>query len=487
MTNKHHHLHDIVVLGVGRVLQALIMVGTVRVMTEVLPASELGRYYLFLAVYTFFGLVFINPVGQYINRKTNYWDKTGQLHQRLYDYSYFVLLVSGVSSLVLFGATTMGITTALSGWVFLVVMPLFVFFNTWANTLLPLLNMLLFRKTFVALTVLMAMSILVVPYLSTRADPTAANWLLGMSVGYGMMAFVGLAFFTRLRKLSRPWQRNPLHYEMRLWWRFGSFVVPLALATVFMWFQASGFRIMIESFFSLEYLAYLGVGLTLATQMGSALEGLVSQFYHPLYYRAIEGVGQAERAAALEDAAFMVAPVYTIFFFSVAAFADEFFRVLVASEFQSAYNFLIIGMVFEYFRMMTNLYANASHSEMKTLRLVFPYVLGAFVAVFAVIFGWVIGDHYYITPVIWAAGMLVTFGATFISAKNLLGVSLPTIPIIRGFIWSVPILVASWLLDDRISSIYGVLGVLFVLGVYGLFAVFLCTRVGINARNHSSA
>lgn len=75
--------YDLIILLSGRLLQAFITLITLRVLTTVLPKSELGLVYYIITIQTFYSLFLINPVGQYFNRNTIAWYENGRLMNHL--------------------------------------------------------------------------------------------------------------------------------------------------------------------------------------------------------------------------------------------------------------------------------------------------------------------------------------------------------------------------------------------------------------------
>jgi len=70
----------------GRFTQALIMLVAMRLITTILSADEMGNYYILQSIFNYAGLVFVNPVGMFINRRLFKWRESNQL--RLYSSKY---------------------------------------------------------------------------------------------------------------------------------------------------------------------------------------------------------------------------------------------------------------------------------------------------------------------------------------------------------------------------------------------------------------
>jgi O-antigen/teichoic acid export membrane protein len=56
---------DLIILSLGKALQVIIALVSIRILTELLSEQEVGNYYLLLTVLTLFNFAFLNPLGQY--------------------------------------------------------------------------------------------------------------------------------------------------------------------------------------------------------------------------------------------------------------------------------------------------------------------------------------------------------------------------------------------------------------------------------------
>ncbi|MDX4035710.1 hypothetical protein Q6A69_05160, partial [Aliarcobacter skirrowii] len=64
---------ELLVLIIGRVLQIIIALLSIKIATKYLEPIEMGNYYLIMSIVGLYGFFLINPVGQYINRNTHRW------------------------------------------------------------------------------------------------------------------------------------------------------------------------------------------------------------------------------------------------------------------------------------------------------------------------------------------------------------------------------------------------------------------------------
>lgn len=476
MNKGLNHKRDTFVIVGGRLLQTAIMVLTIYILTNILSPVELGKYYLFMSLVAFSGLVLINPFGRFIQRKVNAWNSSKLLFQRLYEYNFYVFFVCVISIFLLILFTNMGFFSSLQDFSFLWIFGLFIYFNTWANTLVPVFNMLFFRITFVILTVLTSVFLLIMPYLFAVNNGSVQSWMIGTVLSYAAISFIAGVIFLRVYVRDGLSSIIP-KYRLSKIKKLATFIVPLGVATLFMWAQSSGLRILVEHFYTLEYLAFLGVGLALASQITVTVEGIITQIYHPIYYARLESEDIAVRAESLNRTLELVIPVYLLMFIYVIVFSKEIFIILINEQYHNAYTFLMIGMIFEFFRMLTNLYSNAFHSEMATKNLMLPYFIGVVFTVLAIFIGLRFNEfHFYLIPLVWAVGMLVTFIIMTRLAKKLLTVIFPWVGSFKILLFSVPIVVWGCLGKSDTTDLVYVIMVLILSGLYCVAALYFILR-----------
>ena len=289
---------DFLTIFIGKLLQIIIMVATIKVSTMLLSPAQMGNIYIFLTIQTFFVLTFISPIGQYINRKTHIWDNQNSIIDNLFLFTIYILVITSLSLVI--GIVLHEIFYISNGIVlanFLLLLSGFILFFTLNQTIIPMINMLHYRISFTVLTISTSLGILIFGYLFVNIyDYGAVSWLYGILisniiftvVGYYTLKgsvrskFSGLKF--NLQKISK----NKINNILKV-------VLPISFATLFMWIQNSGYRIIIEQNISLEFLGYLGVGLAVSAQIASMLESIVSQYLNPIYYKKITEQSYEER------------------------------------------------------------------------------------------------------------------------------------------------------------------------------------------------
>ncbi|MBT9151296.1 MAG: hypothetical protein DDT40_01487 [candidate division WS2 bacterium] len=92
--NSMKERRDLILIMVGRGLQIVTGLAGIRLMTSVLSPEEMGRYYILLSLITFFALFLVSPIGNYINRKTHEWHRSGTMQRNLYLYWLYLFAIT---------------------------------------------------------------------------------------------------------------------------------------------------------------------------------------------------------------------------------------------------------------------------------------------------------------------------------------------------------------------------------------------------------
>ena len=178
---------DLFILTMGKIIQMLLLFLAVRLFTKYLSDAEIGNLILILAVTMFFGLALVNPVGSYVTRELNQWYLNGSVLSKFVIFSGYILLVSVIAFGAPYFLALFGVGTSINTLSFSIVVSLFVFFNTWNQTIIPSLNLLFHRKAFVAFTILtVSLYLLLASVFVLLIEPTAYWWLMGQVSGLAL-------------------------------------------------------------------------------------------------------------------------------------------------------------------------------------------------------------------------------------------------------------------------------------------------------------
>jgi len=402
---------DILLLAGGRLAQALLAIASLRLLTALLSPAQVGSMFLMLSLTSWFGLFLLNPVGMFINRHIHGWHQGNILLGRFQIFNLYILAVSVLALPLIFaGKVFWGLGADIPLFHFMAAVALYVFTYTWSQTAVQALNMLERRGAFVGLSVLTAaLGLLFSVCISYLAGRTAYAWIYGQVLAYVLVYIPARLKIKGIKPVPAEGQRScpgsPAGSGLGPLWQFAA---PLSIATFFMWMQTQSYRVIVEKFAGAEFLGYLAIGLSIATSLAGVTESLVQQLYYPDFYKRIHGAAQSDRVAALSDLARKTIPVYVMLALFTLFMAQHLTRLLVNPKFHAAWKFAAIGALIELFRMITNIFSAAAHSEMKTSALIWPYFWGGLVTSAAVLTACVLGVPKLFIPAGMAAGGLLT-------------------------------------------------------------------------------
>ena len=367
----------------GRACQFLLALATVRFATTVLTPVEMGKSALILSVIAGFALVFVNPVGMFINRRLHAWEILGRLERYLRFYWLYLFAIVAVASIGIVAVRMFGILGLdISLYWLVILVGGSLLFNTLNQTYIPSLNMLGFPGWFIVLTLatqIVGLSLAV--FLATRLGPRAEYWLFGMLLGQAIMAITAKTIFERkTRSLVMVDVANDLLSSVHFAALF-KFAWPLSLAVGFGWLQSQGYRFVMEGTSGLAELGLFVAGYSISAGIIAAFESVLTTYFQPQFYKRINTNNPAERTAAWNAYASALFPALLITVFFIGGVSKELSHVLLGPAFQAASVFVLWGALAEAARVLAGTYSLVAHAQMKTRLLLLPNAIGASLAV----------------------------------------------------------------------------------------------------------
>lgn len=463
-------ISDAALIALGRFIQVTLSLVSVRIITSILPPAELGNYYLIFTILSFFALALLNPVGVYLNRKTHRWAEERTIYGRLFVYNSYLLLVCLLTVPVVYGfSRDLGMAGTIPLEQLLVFIMVGLFCTTWNQVLVPMLNMLQFRMSFVFFSSLTLGAGLVLSYCAVRQiAPTAIIWLSGQAMAQ-ILVTLGAWFYFRthipgefsLVEVKETCRRGNFANVLK-------FTFPLSVAALLMWMQGQSYRMIVEQRVGLEFLGMIGLGLGIASNIAAAVESLVQQLYLPVFYREISDADSDRRARAWNRMAQLTLPIFISLAIFVSCLAPFLVDVLAHGKFAGAWLFVAFGAWIELCRMTTSVLASVAHAEMQTRHLIKSYLIGSVLATIGV---WIASGQsearVLVPGVLLVSGITATF-TMYLDMKRLMKTKVGIRTIVRSAVQSLPFVAALPLAAKPHSLIFS-LAVLSVAGSYFLF------------------
>ena len=367
---------DLLILIITKGIQVVLGLFSLRLLTEVLNAQQVGIFYILQTITSLLAFGLLNPLGQYYSRHIVIWNERDKLK-------------TATVTLLLLRAATIPVALLISVAIYhifnysqyLGLIPYLTYIIVAMMALtygvfLSATNILIGRLPFAIYSVVTLLVALLASILFTKLQATALAWAYGTALV--QIVFAAHMFRKIVGNQKFQWAiivkslRENYHIKVAL------FIAPVTITLFLQWGQNSLFRMITENIYSIEILAYIGVGVALSSSVFSAAESLANQYYMPNYLREINNANEAKRAVAWNNIAKLLIPIYVALTVYVMLFSSYIAKILLSDNFFSAYHYAVIGAVAELFRVITNLLYLVSQSEINTKKTLLPYVLGVF-------------------------------------------------------------------------------------------------------------
>ena len=375
--------------------------------THVLSPEEYGQLALLIGFQTFCGLLFINPIGQYINRHTHFWWAQRTFFTRLKKYKYYVVGIGALGALTtitwygLYSVYSIKLVLLVSFVVFIMVIS-----ATWNATWIPSLNILGYRSDSVIWGTTTVSVALLSSWLITAVYPTALAWFSGQALGMTVGA-IGAGYMLRKKSPAQKVRPVPLIGRKAVI----TYCLPLALATTFIWIQMSGYRFIMSHYWGLAMVGYAAVGLGLASQIWFLVESLSMQLFNPLFLKSISDSDEAGGDRAFSDLLNTLVPLYLVLASATIVSADCLLFLLVDQQYSSVRLFVVLGTMVEFCRVISNILSSGAQIRREMKVLILPNFVGGFATIVGVVGFGLLGFD-----ILWAAVALSISGGFLLVA-----------------------------------------------------------------------
>jgi O-antigen/teichoic acid export membrane protein len=461
---------ELSILVISRIAQIVILLVSIKISTALLSPTEIGNLYLIMSICSFFGFFLINPIGQYVNRKTHEWHDNGVILNKLFNYNYYIILTSISSYIVLLVLYSLGIANNIAYTFLILFIPLFVFFNTWNQTIIPIFNMLEKWLAFTILTISTLFLSLLFSYLLIKSyKPEGIIWFLGQITGLGLMAIIALIYFVRTMGNNL----NITYAHQEITWinlkHIARFAIPLSIGVLFLWMQNQSYRLIIEKYIGAEFLGYFGVGMAISSAISTSFETIVMQFLYPKMYRHMND--EAHFKIIFSNIINLILPIYFLLAIFVSYMAIYLTAILVDAKFSSSSSFVIFGIWIEFFRMSSNLISTIAHSKMQTKTLIMPYASGGLFVAVGTYYASGTQSYAILVPIVLLVGGLLTFWQIFRKMNNIVSFDLRITSFIRVLPYTLVFFLSALFYSYSTNLFYSIL-ITLIFGMYFLFVLF---------------
>jgi len=461
---------DLVIIILGRVLQTVIMLASIRLLTTYLSPKEVGNYYSILSILTFFNLVLLNPPGMYFSRNLLKWKISGDLFNVLSVFIIWMLFVSILSvpiSIYFYNVLEYNQRFDLN--LFLIYMFFAIFISTIHRNVLYGTNTLGFRKEFVYyLLITLITGLLFSIYIVLYHNDSALGWLIGIVISEFLILPIIFNFFLQKNRLD--FRKIRTFFSKKRIKILLSFTIPIGVTTFLMWGQIAAYRFIIDYKYSVEVLAYIAVGISVSSAVFTSIESISMQYFNPIFLKKILNATKKERTIAWNNIAKQVVPIYILTVFFTISMAEVLINILVDNKFHDSYIYTMIGVGIDFFRVMSNLLNNVAQSEYKTKSTVKPYLVG-FIVSLGLLSSMDFNTNYSMIPIVLVTAYFLVYVYMYTIMKKILDIKYD-IEIVKIIFLSLPFS-SIYFIDIPMTDIVFNLAVLFIFGVYFLFVLWL--------------
>lgn len=364
------------ILLLGRVLQFIIAFASVRIMTQLLSPTQMGIFALVTTATSLFALFFINPVGMFFNRRLHAWINGGYAKQRFGLYVIYMLGISCLAALLIsicyaFGVSIGGVS--LFWFVTLVCGSLL--FNTIVQTLVPSLNMVDRHGAFAVLNLtVLLLGLFISVFLSHFIRPAAEMWLLGILLSQIICSAIAYKIF--FGKVVTNGSAN-FRVSASQFRQVTRFCWPIAIAVLLQWLHMQGYRFFLAGSFGIAQLGLYSAGYGIASSLMSAAETILTTWFQPQFYKDANAACSVQRNRAWARYAEVMIPSSLLFLSALIAASPALPRLMLGSAFHDVGQFIVLGALAEWTRVMVGIVSLNAHRHMTTKLLIVPNAIGA--------------------------------------------------------------------------------------------------------------
>ena len=462
------------ILAIGRLLQVIISLIGIKVATKYLEPIEMGNYYLIMSMIGFYGFFLINPVGQYINRHTHRWYEEKKIINIFFVFNFYVILISCASFFVTWVFYKAGVGNSIDMFYFLLLMPLYIFFNTWNQTIIPMINLLGNQTFFMLFTIFTQIFGLVSSvYFINHWINQGVFWIFGQVVGFGVVAIFSLLYFIIKiqNNFSMRSSLNMINYINIM--HVFKFSAPLFFGIVFLWMQTQSYGIIIEKYIGAKFLGYFGIGISIAFTIFGSFEILISQYFYPIMYKSMKD--ECSFKITINIILNLVIPIYLLLVFFISFLSPYVVKVLVDAKYYDSYIYIIFGAWISFFRVSANMIANIAHAKLRTEKLIIPYCVGGVLSVACVLIAIHFDNYNMLIPIaLLFAGFAGAF-TMYIKMNNIIPIKLNYKIFLIVFLYSIPLFISTYFYNFAYQLKYSII-ILVIYGRYFLSILYVITK-----------
>jgi hypothetical protein len=372
---------DLFMLGLGRALQVLAGLVTIKTATSVLSPGDVGSMNQLMSLAVLGASALLMPMTAYIGRGCLDWMDAGILSRRLVSYAFIIVMVALACGSFVWAIQTQ--TMIVSGmsplWVAgLVTLYTVVFaLHTMGTSGLNLIGR---RVLYIVFVNISAWGGLILAIWWSEQDASPEMWLLGIICGF-LLSSISYVILNRCARQSvhvgSSHQSSLLPFDS---WTLFVFVGPQAIAFLFFWVQTQSYRFVLSWVADITTVGLFVAGYMICSVPMQTFENLFNEFYSPRFFRALKGQDREGIARAWNEYVAAYIPAVILFGAFLVGNAVFMVKLLLGEQFQTIASILVWPALTETFRAVSSTLHHLGLAKVDMTVNVFPVVLGALVA-----------------------------------------------------------------------------------------------------------
>lgn len=372
---------DLLILSLGRALQVLAGLVTIKTATTLLSPSDVGSMNQLMSLAILGTSALLIPVAAYISRGCLEWMDSGTLSRRLGSYLLIVLTVTPVLGLVAWAIQSQFMLVAGVGaaWVggLVALYTVGVSLHTMGTSGLNLIG---HRFLYVLFGNIAVWGGLILALWYSKGEASPEMWLLGIFCGF-LLSSLSYALLDRYARANVPAHSSDAPGTLSFDWRtVFMFVWPQAMVFVLWWIQSQSYRFVLTWVADIATVGLFAAGYMICSVPMQTFETLFNEFYSPTLFRALKGQDTQGMARAWNAYAAAYVPAVILFGAFLVGNAAFMVKLLLGEQFQIVTPILIWPALTETFRAISSTLHQLGLAKIDMTVNVLPVVIGALVA-----------------------------------------------------------------------------------------------------------
>ena len=372
---------DLLILSLGRGLQVLAGLVTIKTATTLLSPSDVGSMNQLMSLAILGTSAVLTPVAAYISRGCLEWMDVGTLSRRLGSYFLVVLAVAPVLGLVAWAIQSQLMLVAGVGaaWVGGLVALYTVGFSLHTMGTSGL-NLIGHRVLYILFGNIAAWGGLVLAVRYSKGEASPEMWLLGIFCGF-LLSSLSYALLDRYARAGVSSHSSDGPGMLPFDWRtVFMFVWPQAIVFVLWWIQSQSYRFVLTWVADIATVGLFAAGYMMCSVPMQTFETLFNEFYSPTLYRALKGQDREGMARAWNAYAAAYIPAVILFGAFLVGSVAFMVRLLLGEQFQAVTPILIWPALTETVRAISSTLHQLGLAKVDMTVSVLPVLVGALVA-----------------------------------------------------------------------------------------------------------